>query len=76
MIKNSIGEKISIGDKVWCFDPDLYVNDFLTPPSVTVRLGIVVNIYQYKDRKVADIDFEHKDKISKAHFVSGLRLYG
>ena len=76
IVTNSINKEIKVGDIVWCFDPDLYENDIITPPSITVRKGKVVKIYKNKGRNVADIDFNHKDKISRSHFVSGLRLYG
>jgi len=71
VVVNLKGEEVEIGDKVLCYD--MHLDE--------MKEGIVVNIYKYVSclydytgEYVSDIDFKHRDEISKGHFVSGLEL--
>ena len=74
------------GDRVMVFDPRLYVDDFKTPLSVTVKPATVVarygkkvnnNLTNNKDcfyPDLVDVKFDHRpDDISEGHFTHAIK---
>lgn len=68
---------IILGDKVLAFDRTLYINDKVTPLSVTMKLATVVCRYGTRSTynrewiypDLVDVIFDHNKRLSKGHFT-------
>ena len=74
------------GDRVMVFDPRLYIDDFKTPLSVTVKPATVIARYGKKINSnftgnkdwiypdLVDVQFDHRpNEVSKGHFTDGVK---
>lgn len=76
--------EIMPGDRVMVFDYRLYVDDWSTPPSVTMKPATVICRYGYKQPAIdegskdwiypdlVDVEFDHRG-LSKGHFTYGVK---
>ncbi len=69
------------GTRVRVFDYTLFKDDKSTPLSMTVKPGIVVKRYGYKNSfgwiypDLVDIKFDHRpERISKGHFTDRIKI--
>lgn len=76
------------GTRVEVFDSLLYINDIITPLSITVRPATVVKWYgyisEYMKREygyknacypsLIDVKFDHRERVSTGHFTTFVKI--
>jgi len=64
------------GDRVKVFDLGLYVDDKITPLSITFKPATVLAVHENAHgvkETLVDVEFDHRPgEISKSHFVWGV----